>query len=341
MTSYLETYQRSLSEPDEFWSNVAKEINWDMPFSATLDSSKAPFYRWFPGGQLNTCFNALDRHVLNGRGEQAAIIYDSPVTDTKQTITYSELHDTVAAFAGALASCGVEKGDRVVIYMAMVPEALVAMLACARIGAIHSVVFGGFAPNELATRIEDAKPKAIITTSCGIEVNKVIEYKPLVDAAIEQSDFKPETCIVLQRPQAKASMLEGRDVDWQTLVDNAQPAACVPVESDHPLYILYTSGTTGRPKGVVRDNAGHAVALNWTMKSLYGMDAGDVFWAASDVGWVVGHSYICYAPLLAGCTTILYEGKPVGTPDAGAFWRVIEEYKVNALFTAPTAFSRN
>ena len=299
---------------------------------------KKPFYRWFTGGELNTCFNAVDRHVANGRGEQPAIIYDSPVTDTKRVITYGQLKDQVAGFAGALAGLGVVKGDTVVIYMPMVAEALVAMLACARLGAIHSVVFGGFAAKELAIRIDDAKPKVIISATCGIEVKRVIEYKPLLDKAIELASHKPEACVILKRPQAGAEMTPGRDHDWEALAAKAEPADCVTVKATDPLYILYTSGTTGIPKGIVRDNGGHAVALYWTMKHIYGVEPGDVYWAASDVGWVVGHSYIVYAPLLYGATTIVFEGKPVGTPDPGAFWRVIEDHKVKVLFTAPTAF---
>lgn len=338
MTSYQTTYQRSLDKPEEFWAEVAQDIHWDVPFTKVLDSSNVPFYRWFPDGKLNTCYNALDRHVENGRGDQAAIIYDSPVTQTVNQITYAELKDRVAKFAGAMSQLGVSKGDRVVIYMPMVPEAVIAMLACARIGAIHSVVFGGFAPKELATRINDAKPKLMVSASCGIEVNRVIDYKPLLDAAIEQAAHKPDSCVILQREQCKAPMIDGRDHDWADIEAKAEAVDCIPVESSHPLYILYTSGTTGMPKGVVRDNGGHAVAMHWTMKNLYNVEPGDVYWAASDVGWVVGHSYICYAPLIYGCTTLVYEGKPVGTPDAGAFWRVIEEHKVKILFTAPTAF---
>lgn len=338
MAGYQDTYQRSLEKPEEFWSEVAQDIHWDQPFTTVLDNNNIPFYRWFPDGKLNTCYNAVDRHVANGRGDQAALIYDSPVTDTITSISYTELRDQVALFAGALSKLGVVKGDRVVIYLPMVPEAIIAMLACARIGAIHSVVFGGFASSELATRIDDAKPKVMISASCGIEVNRVIEYKPLLDTAIDLADHKPESCIILQRPQASAAMKEGRDHDWATLLKGAEPVECLPVEACHPLYILYTSGTTGIPKGVVRDNGGHAVALNWTMKNIYDVQPGEVYWAASDVGWVVGHSYICFAPLIYGCTSVLYEGKPVGTPDAGAFWRVIEQHKVSVLFTAPTAF---
>jgi propionyl-CoA synthetase len=335
---YREVYERSLTDPDGFWGDAARAIEWLEAPSTVLDDSAAPMYRWFSGGVLNTCHNALDRHVDDGRADQLALVYDSPVTDTIRTFTYRELRDEVARLAGALRSVGVDKGDRVVIYMPMIPEAAMAMLACARIGAVHSVVFGGFAAKELATRIDDAKPKAILSASCGIEPGRIVEYKPLLDGAIELASHTPDRCVVLQRPQAVAEMLEGRDLDWHELVAAAEPADCVPVGATDPLYILYTSGTTGQPKGVVRDNGGHAVALAWSMKHLYGVDPGDVYWAASDVGWVVGHSYIVYAPLIHGCTTILYEGKPVGTPDPGAFWRVISQHGVNVLFTAPTAF---
>ncbi len=335
---YDEAYKRSIEDPEGFWGEVARDIHWEKTWDKVLDDSNKPFYRWFTGGRLNTCYNALDVHIADGRGEQPALIYDSPVTDSLKIYTYNELRDEVARFAGVLKAQGVEKGDRVVIYMPMIPEAAIAMLACARIGAVHSVVFGGFAANELATRIDDAKPKVIVSASCGIEVKKVIAYKPLLDGAIDAASFKPEKCIIYQRPMEKASMVEGRDIDWQEAVSRAQPADCVTVEATDPLYILYTSGTTGQPKGVVRDNGGHAVALKWTMKAIYNVDAGDVYWAASDVGWVVGHSYIVYGPLFKGCTTILFEGKPVGTPDAGVFWRVISQHKVKCLFTAPTAF---
>lgn len=338
MSSYQTTYQRSLDDPESFWSEAAKDIDWDVPFSKVLDDSNKPFYHWFANGKLNTCFNALDRHVENGRADQVALIYDSPVTDTVKQFSYRELRDLTAIFAGALVKQGVEKGDRVLIYMPMVPEAVIAMLACARIGAIHSVVFGGFAANELATRIDDAKPRVIVSASCGIEVNKIIEYKPLLDAAINAATHKLDSCIILQRQQCQAELIPERDIDWQEAVNQAEPVDCISVLATDPLYILYTSGTTGMPKGVVRDNGGHAVALKWSMKHIYNIEPGEVFWAASDVGWVVGHSYICYAPLLHGCTSILYEGKPIGTPDAGAFWRVIEQHKVKALFTAPTAF---
>ncbi len=336
--NYSELYRRSLDDPDGFWGDAAAGLHWDKPWDKVLDASNKPFYRWFVGGRINTCYNAVDRHVENGRADQAAVIYDSPVTASRRRISYRELQDLVARFAGALRAQGVEKGDRVIVYMPMVPEALVAMLACARIGAVHSVVFGGFAAKELATRIEDAKPKVMVSASCGIEPNRVVEYKPLLDEAIRLSVHKPDSCIIMQRPQAEAAMQEGRDLEWNAAVAAAEPADCVSLEATDPLYILYTSGTTGLPKGVVRDNGGHAVAMHWSMKHVYGMQPGEVYWAASDVGWVVGHSYICYAPLLYGCTTVLYEGKPVGTPDPGAFWRVIAEHNVSVMFTAPTAF---
>jgi propionyl-CoA synthetase len=338
MGHYQQEFRQSLSEPDEYWGAAAKLIDWYTEPATVLDRSAPPFYRWFTGGVLNTCFNAVDRHVRDGRADQLALIYDSPVTGSQRVMTYRELLDEVARFAGVLTGLGVTAGERVVIYMPMVPEAVVAMLACARIGAVHSVVFGGFAAAELATRIEDARPVAIVTASCGIEASRVLEYKPILDRAIELSPHKPRSCVVLQRPQARASLAAGRDLDWAEQMAAAQPAGCVPVAATDPLYILYTSGTTGKPKGVVRDNGGHAVALRWSMQHVYDTRPGDVYWAASDIGWVVGHSYIVYAPLLAGCTTVLYEGKPVGTPDAGAFWRVIEEHRVKALFTAPTAF---
>jgi propionyl-CoA synthetase len=331
-------YRRSLEQPEGFWAEAARLIDWDEPPVRVLDDTRPPFYRWFTGGKLNTCRNALDRHVEGGCGDQWALIYDSPVTETTQRFTYRELRDSVATFAGALRDQGVEQGDRVVVYMPMVPEALIAMLACARIGAVHSVVFGGFAANELAKRIEDAQPKAIVSASCGIEPGRVVAYKPLLDAAIDLVEAKPERCIVLQRPEVEAALEPERDVDWSEAVSRAKPVDCVSVDATDPLYILYTSGTTGQPKGIVRDNGGHAVALEWSMQHVYGVSPGEVYWAASDVGWVVGHSYIVYAPLFHGCTTVLYEGKPVGTPDAGAFWRVISEHSVETLFTAPTAF---
>lgn len=335
---YEEAFQESIEHPESFWGKAAEEIVWDRKWDRVLDDSKAPFYKWFPGGRLNTCFNAVDRHINLGRGNKVAVIYDSPVTGTVQKFTFSELKDRVSRIAGFLKGLGVEKGDTVLIYMPMIPEALMSMLACARIGAIHSVVFGGFAPRELAVRIDDAKPKVILSASCGIEIQRIIPYKPLLDEAIEIAGHKPEKCVLVQRPQAKAELSPDRDLDWGPLEAAAQPADCVSVAATDPLYILYTSGTTGRPKGIVRDNGGHAVALKWTMKHIYNIYPGDVYWAASDVGWVVGHSYIVYGPLLMGATTIIYEGKPVGTPDPGAFWRVISEHRVKALFTAPTAF---
>ncbi|OGI68877.1 MAG: propionyl-CoA synthetase [Candidatus Muproteobacteria bacterium RBG_16_60_9] len=336
--SYDEIYRRSLADPAGFWAEAAQDIHWDRKWERVLDDTRKPFYRWFAGGVLNTCYNAVDRHVESGRAEQAALIYDSPVTATIKRYTFRELRDETARFAGALVDQGIKKGDRVIIYMPMVPEAVIAMLACARIGAIHSVVFGGFAGNELAKRIDDAAPRLIVSASCGIEPGRVVEYKPLLDEGIRLATKKPEHCIILQRPQAKAAMTAGRDLDWDDAVAKAKPVDCVPVAATDPLYILYTSGSTGIPKGVVRDNGGHAVALKWSMKNIYGVEPGEVYWAASDVGWVVGHSYIVYAPLLHGCTTILYEGKPVGTPDPGAFWRVISDHGVSTLFTAPTAF---
>ncbi|MBT8423359.1 MAG: AMP-binding protein, partial [Silicimonas sp.] len=335
---YRDIYQAWKDDPEGFWIEAAEAIDWDRKPTKALDSSKAPLYEWFPDGMVNTCWNAVDRHVANGRGDQTAILYDSPITGAKATVSYAELKDKVASLAGALARQGVTKGDRVIIYMPMIPEALVAMLACARLGAIHSVVFGGFAASELAVRIDDAQPKAILAASCGVEPGRVVEYKPLIDAAIEASTHKPEFCVVFQREQAAASLTSGRDHDWHDFQDGAEPADCVPVEGNHPAYILYTSGTTGQPKGVVRHTGGHLVALNWSMKNIYGVDPGDVYWAASDVGWVVGHSYICYAPLIHGNTTVVFEGKPIGTPDAGTFWRMIEEHKIKVLFTAPTAF---
>src|ERR1700761_3479747 len=338
MGRYEDAFRRSLEDPAGFWAEAASAIDWYTKPERILDDSNPPFYRWYTGGTLNTCHNAVDRHVDNGHGDQPALIYDSPVTGTKSALTFTELRDETARFAGVLAGLGIIKGDRVIIYMPMIPEAVVAMLACARLGAVHSVVFGGFAAHELAVRIDDARPKLIVSASCGIEVARVIEYKPILDAAIDEAAHKPEHTIIVQRPQATAAMGE-TDLDWHDLLAaNPAPVPCVPVDATDPLYILYTSGTTGKPKGVVRDNGGHAVALTWSMRNIYDTHQGEVFWAASDIGWVVGHSYIVYAPLLAGCTTILYEGKPVGTPDAGAFWRVIAEHKVKTLFTAPTGF---
>ncbi len=330
-------YRRAHDDPEAFWAEAAQAVDWISPWERVLDDSDAPFYRWFTGATLNTCYNCVDRHVAAGRGDQAAIIHDSPITGSQRTLTYAELQDQVARCAGALKDIGVAYGDRVIVYMPMVPEAAIAMLACARIGAIHSVVFGGFAAKELATRIDDAKPVAIVSASCGIEPGRVVEYKPLLDEAIELATHKPTSCLILARPQAAAALIDGRDHDWNDALAAATPADCVPVKATDPLYILYTSGTTGQPKGIVRDNGGHAVALTWSMKNIYDVNPGDVYWAASDVGWVVGHSYIVYGPLLHGCTTIVYEGKPVGTPDAGAFWRVIAEHGVAAMFTAPTA----
>ncbi len=338
MGRYADAFHRSLADPEGFWGEAAKAIDWYREPAAVLDAANPPFYRWFPGGLLNTCFNALDRHVQGGRGGQPALIYDSPVTGTGRTFSYAELLDEVARFGGVLRGLGVAPGDRVIIYLPMIPEALVAMLACARLGAVHSVVFGGFAAPELAVRIDDATPKVVVSASCGIEVSRVIEYKPILDQAIEMASHKPGHCVIVQRPEAHAGLVAGRDLDWAEAMAGAKPVDCVPVAATDPLYILYTSGTTARPKGVVRDNGGHAVALRWSMDHIYDTRPGEVFWAASDVGWVVGHSYIVYAPLLAGCTTVLYEGKPVGTPDAGAFWRVVNQHRVKALFTAPTAF---
>ena len=335
---FREVYQSSKENSEAFWLDAARAIDWDKFPTKALNDANAPLYEWFTDGMVNTCYNAVDRHVENGRADQTAIIYDSPITGAKDKITYAELKDKVAHLAGALVTKGVTKGDRVIVYMPMVPEALVAMLACARIGAVHSVVFGGFAANELAVRIDDAKPKAILAASCGLEPNRVVEYKPLIDGAIELSTHKPETVIILQREQCTAPLIDGRDYDWYAVQDGVAPADCVMVEGNHPAYILYTSGTTGAPKGVVRPTGGHLVSLNWTMKNIYNVDPGDVFWAASDVGWVVGHSYICYGPLIHGNTTIVFEGKPVGTPDAGTFWRVISEHNVRSFFTAPTAF---
>lgn len=341
MSTYWDVYKSWQNNPEAFWAEAAKAVDWFAPADRVFDATQGAYGRWFVGAQCNAAYNCLDRHVAAGRGEQPAIIYDSPVTGSKRTLTYAELLDEVETFAAGLASLGVGKGDRVVIYMPMVPEVAIAMLATARLGAVHSVVFGGFAANELAVRLNDAKPKVIVSASCGVEPKVVVKYKPLLDAAIDMAANKPEHCIILQRPMEQASLVEGRDVDWRALVDKMRDegakAACVPVAATHPLYILYTSGSTGQPKGVVRDTGGYMVALMWTMKNLYGVAPGEVFWSASDVGWVVGHSYIVYGPLLHGNTTIIYEGKPVGTPDAGAFWRVLSEYKVAAFFTAPTA----
>jgi propionyl-CoA synthetase len=338
MSSYRTVYERSITQPEAFWAEAAEALHWDRRWDRVLNFDRPPFYRWFEGGMLNTCFNAVDRHVESGQGGQVAIIHDSPVTGSVRKITYAELQDLVARFAGVLVGQGVGKGDRVIIYMPMIPEAAVAMLACARIGAIHSVVFGGFAAKELATRIDDAKPALIVSASCGIEPGRIVAYKPLLADALARAQHRPRRCIVLQRPQATAELDPELDLDWQACMDLAQPVGCVSVAATDPLYILYTSGTTGLPKGIVRDHGGHATALLWSMKHIYGVQPGEVFWTASDVGWVVGHSYIVYAPLLNGSTTVIYEGKPVGTPDAGAFWRVIAEHGVKVMFTAPTAF---
>jgi len=338
MSNYQTLYDQSLSDKESFWLKAAQDCHWEKSPKIAIDESNPPFYRWFPDGRTNACYNAVDYHVDNGRADQAAIIYDSPVTDQSATISYKELQERVARVAGMLQARGVGTGDRVIVYMPMIPEAAIAMLACARIGAVHSVVFGGFAANELAVRIDDCQPKAILAASCGLEPGRVVEYKPLIDQAITLAKHKPDHCYIWQREQARASMLSGRDLDWQTTEASSEQADCVTVDSNHPLYILYTSGTTGAPKGVVRDTGGSIVSLKWTMKNIYDVDPGEVYWAASDVGWVVGHSYIVYAPLFHGNTTVLYEGKPVGTPDPGAFWRVISEHKVSVLFTAPTAF---
>ena len=334
---YEDAYSRSIRDPEGFWGDAAADVHWYRKPERILDRNAGVYGRWFVGGLTNTCYNAVDLHVERGRGEQTALIYDSPLTNTIRSFSYRALRDEIARFAGALASLGVTKGDRVIIYMPMVPETVVAMLACARIGAVHSVVFGGFAANELSKRIADAKPKVIVSASCGLEPGRTIAYKPMLDEAIALSPFKPDRCVILQRPQAAAPTTE-RDVDWNDVMRDAKAVDCVPVEATDPLYILYTSGTTGHPKGVVRDTGGHLVALKWSMKNVYGIEPGEVFWSASDMGWAVGHSYIVYGPLFHGCTTILYEGKPVGTPDPGAFWRVISQHKAVALFTAPTAF---
>jgi len=337
-TGYAQAYRQSIEDPETFWGSAAADVTWITRPYVVLDDRTAPFYKWFVDGRLNTCFNALDRHVAAGRADDAALIYDSPVTNTERTYSFAELTEQTAQFAGILRALGVEKGDRVLIYLPMIPEAVISMLACARLGAVHSVVFGGFAPAELAARIDDARPKVIVSASCGIEPTRIIEYKPLLDKAIQLAEHEPDRCVIVQRPQIVADLTE-RDLDWRTLMRSTaiQPAECVPVASTDPLYVLYTSGTTGKPKGIVRDNGGHAVALRWSMTNIFGINAGDVFWAASDVGWVVGHSYIVYGPLLTGAATVLYEGKPVGTPDAGAFWRVVSDHRVNVLFTAPTA----
>jgi propionyl-CoA synthetase len=338
MGEYRQTYEHSLADPESFWRQAAESIDWVRPADRVLDAENAPFYRWFPGGQLNTCANALDRHVQAGHGSRLALVYDSPVTGSERTYTYAELTDRVARFAGALRGLGVGRGDRVIIYLPMVPEAVIAMLACARLGAVHSVVFGGFAPHELAVRIDDATPAVVVSASCGIEPTRTIAYKPMLDQALTLAQHRVSRCVILQRPQLEAELDPERDVTWDEVMATAEPVDPVPVEATDPLYILYTSGTTGRPKGIVRDNGGHAVALAWSMPNVYGIGPGDVWWAASDVGWVVGHSYIVYAPLLVGATSVMYEGKPVGTPDAGAFWRVASQYGVKALFAAPTAF---
>ncbi len=336
--AYATTYARAAGDPEAFWADAASGVEWEREWDRVLETSEFPSGRWFTGALLNTCHNAVDRHVEAGHGDRIALVHDSAMLGSVRRFTYGELRDEVARFAGVLASLGVGRGDRVLLYMPMVPEAVVAMLACARIGAIHSVVFGGFAARELATRITDATPKVILWASCGLEPGRVIDYKPLLDQALEITEHTPERCVLLQREAKRAEPVAGRDLDWLETAAAASPVGCVPVLATDPLYILYTSGTTGKPKGVVRDNGGHAVALHWSLRNVYGMKPGDVFWAASDIGWVVGHSYIVYAPLLLGCTTILYEGKPVGTPDAGAFWRVVAEHGVNALFAAPTAF---
>lgn len=337
MAGYRDLFNASLENPSAFWAEAAKAVTWTREPQQILDDSNPPFYRWFPDGELNTCANALDRHVDGGRAEQPALIYDSPVTGSQRIYTYRQLLDETARFAGVLRGLGVDKGDRVVIYMPMVPEAVIAMLACARLGAVHSVVFGGFAAHELAARIDDARPAVIVTASCGVEPTRIVSYKPMVDAALEMAEHAPPACVVLQRDQQPCELLAGRDLDWRELMASAAPVDPEPVAATDPLYVLYTSGTTGKPKGIVRDNGGHAVALLWSMRHIYDTQPGDTYWAASDVGWVVGHSYIVYGPLMLGATTVLYEGKPVGTPDPGAFWRVVSEHGVKALFSAPTA----
>jgi propionyl-CoA synthetase len=336
--SYASEYRRSLEDPEGFWGEAASALHWFEPWRKVLDDSRAPFHRWFEGARFNTCYNCLDRHVESGRADQTALIYDSPVTGTVRSFTYRELRDDVARFAGALRREGVSKGDRVIIYMPMVPEAVTAMLAAARLGAVHSVVFGGFAAHELAARMDDARPKLVVSASCGIEGQRIVPYKPLLDDAISLASHKPARTIILQRPQHPAALIAGRDLDWEEAVAGAPSVDCERILATDPLYILYTSGTTGQPKGIVRDNGGHAVALKWSMNHIYGVEPGEVYWAASDLGWTVGHSYIVYGPLLHGCTTVLYEGKPVGTPDPGAFWRVIDQHQVSVFFTAPTAF---
>ena len=338
MTTYSDLYAKAQSDIEGFWMEAASGIDWYKAPTQALDSSKPPFHRWFPDGEMNTCHNAVDRHVAAGRGDQRAVIYDSPITGTSSTLTFAELQEATARFAGMLQRLGVAAGDRVIIYMPMIPEAVVAMLGCARLGAVHSVVFGGFAAAELAKRIDDATPKAIISASCGHEPSRIVAYKPLLDEAIELSSHKPDSCVIYQREALAANLVEGRDLEWHAAHEGAPALDPVPVKATDPLYILYTSGTTGQPKGVVRDNGGHAVALQWSIPNIYDVKPGDVYWAASDIGWVVGHSYIVYAPLIAGCSTVLFEGKPIGTPDAGVFWRVIQDHDVKVLFTAPTAF---
>ena len=338
MSGYRKIYRQSIQDAETFWGKAARDLIWQKPWERVLDTQHAPFYKWFAGGKINACYNALDRHVEEGKGEQAALIYDSPVTQTKRTYSYKELQDETARLAGAMQNLGIGKGDRVIIYMPMIPQTVMAMLACARIGAIHSVVFGGFAAEQLAMRIDDAQAKLVLSASCGIEPQRVVEYKPLLDEALKNCSYPPSRCLIFQRPEVRASFVEGRDLDWQESVSAAQPAECAELQATDELFILYTSGTTGFPKGVVHDIGGYTVALKWTMEHIYGVQPREVFWAASDVGWIVGHSYIVYAPLFHGCTTVLYEGKPVGTPDAGAFWRVISEHRVSVMFTAPTAF---
>jgi propionyl-CoA synthetase len=337
ISRYSELFDAGIADAHAFWSDAAGAVSWTREPQRVLDDTNPPFYRWFPDGELNTCANALDRHVDGGRADRSALIYDSPVAGIKRTYTYRELLDETSRFAAVLRTLGVDKGDRVVIYMPMIPEAVIAMLACARLGAVHSVVFGGFAAHELAARIDDARPTVVVSASCGIEPSRTVEYKPMLDAALDIAEHRPWSCIIVQRDRQRCELTPGRDLDWHDLMADAKPVDAVPVAATDPLYILYTSGTTGKPKGIVRDNGGHAVALLWTMRHVYDIEPGEVFWAASDIGWVVGHSYIVYAPLLHGATTVLYEGKPIGTPDPGAFWRVASEYGVKALFSAPTA----